>query len=98
MPHYPPPGRRRGRGEDLNYAKVKCITYWASQSVKSQSPPHQKDGDLQGDLLVNFHTSVHAYNEQSNSSSIGQVLVSNRSQTPHLSPYITWEGGSGAQY
>ena len=63
----------------------------------SQIPifPNQKDGDIQGDLLVNFHTSVHAYNEQSNSSSIGQVMVSNRSQMPHLSPYITWEGVVG---
>ena len=67
MSHYPPPRQCQGRGGDLNYAKVKCITYWAShgQSVKSQSSPHQKDGDIRGDLLVNVHTYVHAYGERS---------------------------------
>ena len=53
----------------------------ASQS-NPNFPPNQKDGDL----LVNVYTSVHAYGERSNSPCIGQVLVSNLSQMPHLSP------------
>ena len=41
MPHYlpPPPGQCRGRGGD---AKVECITYWVSHSVKSQSSPPKR--------------------------------------------------------
>ena len=61
MPHYPPPGQCQGRSGDLNYAKFKCTTYWACQSVKAQSSFHLKHGELREDLLVNVHTSVHAY-------------------------------------
>ena len=43
----------------MNNAKLKCITYSKFQSVKSQSSSHQNDEDLQGDLLVNVHTSMH---------------------------------------
>ena len=83
------------RDEDLNYAKFKCTTYWTCQSVKSQPSLHLKDGDLQGELLVNVHTSVHVYDEQSNSPCIGQALVSNQSKMLHLSPYIALEGVMG---
>ena len=69
----------------MNYAKLKCITYWAFQLVKSQSSSHQKDGDLQGDLLVDVHTSMHVY-EQSHAPYMGQVLVSNQRQMPHIFP------------
>ena len=56
--------------------------------------PHLKDGDLRGNLLVNVHTSVLAYGEWSNSHvAMGQVLVSNRSQMPHLSSYSCSPGG-----
>ena len=82
-PSWAMPGKRWG----LNYTKFKCITYRAHQSVKSQISHHLKEGDLQGDLLVHIHTSVHAYHEWS-----GQI-VSNQSQVPHLSPtYIAREG------
>ena len=56
---------------------------------------HLSHGDLREVLLVNVHTSVHAYGEQSNSPRVGQVLVSNQSQMPHLSPYIVQEGVMG---
>ena len=97
MPHYAPPRRCWGKGRDLNYAKFKCTIYWACQSVKSQPSLYLKDGDLRGDLLVNVHTSVHAYmvNGQILHIAIGQVLVSNQSQMPHLSPYIAWKGVVG---
>ena len=82
----PPSRAMLGRGGDLNYAKVKCITYWANQSVKSQSSPHQKDGDLWEDLPVNAHTFVHVYGRLWNSSHTGQVLVSNQSKMPLYIP------------
>ena len=55
MPHYPSPGQCQARGKDLNYAKFKCIIYWAKvtqihlldkKSLKSQPSPHLKDEDL----------------------------------------------------
>ena len=95
MPHYSPPGRCWRRGGDLNYAKFKCITYWACQTVKCQPSLHLKDGDLQGDLLVNVHTFVHVYDEWSNSPCIGQVLVSNLRLNAPPSPYIALEGVVG---
>ena len=94
-PTTPLPGPCQERDGDLNFAKFKCTTYWACQSIKSLPSPHLKHEDLRGDLLVNVHTSVHAYGERSNSPSIGQVLVSNQSQMLHLSLYIAQEGGSG---
>ena len=54
--------------------------------IPTLSSPHLKHGDLSGDLLVNVHTSVYAYGERSNCPSIEQVLMSNWSQMPHLSP------------
>ena len=36
MPHYP----HLGNVGDLNFAKFKSTTYWACQSVKSQTLPH----------------------------------------------------------
>ena len=61
MPHYPPPGRCRRRSGDLNYAKFKCSTYWACQSVKAQSSLHLKHGDLREDLLVIMFTLLYMH-------------------------------------
>ena len=58
--------------------------------IPTFSPP--KTWDLRGLLLVNVHTSVHAYGEQANSPCIGQTLMSNRRQMPHLPPCIAREG------
>ena len=97
MPHYPPPWQCWERCGDLFYTKFKCTTYWACQSVKFLPSPYLKHRDLGGNLLVNVHTSVHVYGEQSHSqATIGQVLVTNQSQMLLLHPYIAQEGGSGA--
>ena len=81
--HTTPPGQFQERGGDLNYAKSKCTTYWACQSVKSLPSPHLQHGN---NLLVNVHTSVQAHDEQLNSPHIGQILVSNQSQMLHFPP------------
>ena len=83
------PGRCQGRGENLTYAKFKCTTYRACSSIKSQHSPHLSHGDLWGDLLVNVHTSVHAYGERLNSPCIGRVWR----QMLHLFSSISQEGG-----
>ena len=44
--------------------------------------PHLKHEDLWGDVFVNVHTSVHVYDEQSNSPRTGKVLVSNAPYFP----------------
>ena len=44
--------------------------------IPTLSPP--KHGESRSDLLVNVHTSVHAYGKQSNSPGVGQVVVSNQ--------------------
>ena len=58
--------------------------------IPTFSPP--KVWDVQSDLLVNVHNSVHAYDGWSNSPRIGQVLVSNSPLCPLHSP--GGEGGS----
>ena len=65
----------------MNYAKFICTAPigHASQS-NPYCLPNLKHWDLQGDLLVNVHTSVHAYGERSNFPLTVQILVSNRSQ------------------
>ena len=99
MLHYASPRRCWGKGGDLNYAKFKCTIYWAFQSVKSQPSLYLKDGDLRGDLLVNVHTSVHAYDERSNSPCgyRASFYVKSKSNAPTF-PYIAWKGGSGTEY
>ena len=48
--HYPPLGQCWRIGGDLNFAKFKCTTYWACQSVKSQPSPHSNIEEKMGNL------------------------------------------------
>ena len=61
----------------------------------SQSNPNHLKTDLRGDMLVNVHTSVHAYDGGQILPHIGQVLVSN---IPPFPLHSLGGGGSGAQY
>ena len=64
MPHYPPPWQCWERGGDL------FIQNSNAPPVGYATPsPHLKHRDLRGDLLINVHTSVHVYGEQSHSPS-----------------------------
>ena len=86
-----PPGWYWGRDRNLNYAKIQMyhLLGMPVSHIPTFSPP--KVWDIQSGLLVNVHTSVHAYvyGGWSNSPRIGQVLVSN---SPLHSP--GGEGGS----
>ena len=91
MPHYPPPGQCWGIGGDLNFAKFKCTTYRACQSVKSQPSSHSKIEEKMGDLIVSaFDCNTCIYGKGSNSPHMGQVLVSKQVKCPTFSPI--WPG------
>ena len=79
----------------MNYAQVKALPN--GQTCRSNSNlPHQKDGDLRGNLLVNVHTSVHTCGERSNSPRMYTACfgIESKSNAPPF-PYITWEGVVG---
>ena len=95
MPYYPPPGQCWGIGGDLNFAKFKCTTHWARQSVKSQPSPHSIIEENMGNLIVGAFIVAHAYDKRSNSPHMGQVLVSKQVKFPTFPPIWPWWGVVG---
>ena len=89
------------RGGDLNDAKFKCT---APIGHPSQSNPYTISLTLniawvlQGDWLVNVHTSVRTYGEWSNSPCIGQASfgIKLKSNTPPFPLHSPGGGYSGA--
>ena len=96
MPHYPPPGQCWGIGGDLNFAKFKCTTYWACQSVKSQPSPHSTIKEKMGNLTIGAFNCSTCIWQVVKFPTYGASFSVKTGQMPHLFPYIAREGGSGA--
>ena len=94
MPHYPPPAQCWGIGGDLNFAKFKCTTYWACQSVKSQPSPHSTIEEKRNLTVGAFNCSTCIWRAVK-FPTYGASFSVKTGQMPHLFPYIAQEGGSG---